>query len=122
MRYWPLLSLITLLCSCSAVDPVADKLAQRGEEVNNICFLRQVDQWTTQGDSAFVFRHQSDEYLVTLVGSCPALSQSGSPAYIVNRRVASSRCLSPEDSLRFGAADEQPSFCTVNRLFRWNDE
>ncbi len=116
-----LLSIPLLLAACAAVDPAVENLANQGEEVNNVCFVRQIEQWTPQGESAFVFRHDSDDYLVTLIGQCSSLSNQSSPAFIVTRRAAASRCLNPGDTLRFGAQNEQPSYCTVNRLFRWEE-
>ncbi len=117
-----LLLMPLLLASCATVDPVSSQLGNQGEEVNNVCFVRQIKNPTPQGESAFVFSHDNDDYLVTLIGQCPALQQADSIAYVVSRRTAASRCLNPGDSLRFGAQDEQPSYCTVNRLFRWTDD
>lgn len=121
MRYLSVLLAIGWLAGCAAVDPATTGLTGVGEEVNNICFVRRVENWQMQNDSAFVFRHDSDAFLVTLTNDCPSLQDNSSPAFIITRRSAASRCLNPGDSLRFGAQDEQPSYCTVNRIFRWSD-
>lgn len=113
---------LLMLAGCATVDHDSSQLSNRGEQVNNICFVRQIERWTAKGESAFVFSHRSDDYLVTLIGSCPALQSPDSPAYIVTRRSAASRCLNAGDVLRFGNEDEQPSYCNTDRLYRWNEE
>lgn len=104
MRYLSLSVAALLINGCASVDPAITLLDGVGDEVNSICFVRKVENWTTQNDSVFVFAHDSERFLVTLVGECSSLSDNSSPAYVIRRRSAASSCLNPGDSLRLWCA------------------
>jgi len=121
-----------LLMSCASSGP--SKADERrailledvrvGEQVEEICFARQIDRYRENGrDSVVLTRGASDEFLVIIRG-CPLLDRAQSI------RTGSTGCLrdmgritvSDTVSAPLSGVPQRIDSCPVHAIYRWNED
>ena len=86
-----------------------------GEQVNSICFNRQINDWHPLNDRAIILRRgRSDYYRVDLIGACQV--EEAFLSLQINSRGGS--CLAPGDQIRF--RNDRGISCSIGNIYRWN--
>ena len=98
------------------VDP------RQGEEVNQICFNRNMDGWSPlegNNKAILVTDRRRDEYKLDLIGTCD-------PQWAMMRIATISRgnssCLSRGDKIVTDADMNMQDSCTIRRIYKWHPD
>lgn len=94
--------------------------ARRGEEVNRICFQRNINGWRELSDEAILLqRGVNDWYMVELRGVCDPTMAFNSIALV--SRPAGSSCLSRGDKVII-PDDVIGGQCFIDRIYKWDED
>ncbi|OUS23227.1 hypothetical protein A9Q98_15875 [Thalassotalea sp. 42_200_T64] len=116
---------VALLSACAATDnPKQEKAPdiRLGEEVNQICFNRNMDGWRPLEDdnkALIVFDRRRQAYKLDLIGTCD-------PQWAMLRIATISRgnssCLSRGDKVITDADMSRHDSCTIMKIHKWHPE
>ena len=116
---------MSLISACANNDESKEpkKIDPRqGEEVNQICFNRNMDGWSPlegNNKAILVTDRKRDEYKLDLIGTCD-------PQWAMMRIATISRgnssCLSRGDKIVTDADMNMQDSCTIMRIYKWHPE
>ncbi|MAY55297.1 MAG: hypothetical protein CMQ46_11850 [Gammaproteobacteria bacterium] len=109
-------STLALALSACGSSPQNEALRNgtAGEEVNSICFSRNIDSWREHSATSVILRANIDEYyLVDLVGAC----QPSEAFATISVESRTGVCLSPGD--RIGFDNDRAPACSISEIHRW---
>lgn len=105
---------LLILTSCTSSGPSAVQRGSPGEELNSICFNRQINGWQPLNRNAIILeKGLNDYYRVTLNGGCDA-EHSGLSIATKSR---TGICLQEGDEIDF-EGDFYPS-CRIDQINAW---
>lgn len=105
---------LLLLNACQSSGPNAVQRGTPGEELNSICFNRQINGWQTLSRNAIILeKGVNDYYRVTLDGGCD-VQRSGLSIATESR---TGICLEEGDEIDF-EGDFSPS-CRIDQINAW---
>lgn len=105
---------LLFLSSCMSSGPNAVQRGTLGEELNSICFNRQINGWQPLNRNAIILeKGVNDYYRVTLDGGCDAQSSGLSIATESRTGI----CLQEGDEIDF-EGDFSPS-CRIDQINAW---
>lgn len=109
--FW-LTALLTACASSERADDIRNGVA--GDEVNSICFTRQINSWQEFDDRSIILeRGRNDYYKVDLAGSCMPRD-----AFVgLQFHSRSGICLNVGDEIDF--PDDRAPSCTIRRIHEW---
>ena len=124
----PALLAASLAAACSTTEERQEAAAavereiaaRQGEEVNRICFARQIDSWRALDRRSILLRNGvRDWYKLDLIGSCEP--DWAFNAIAVRSRPAASSCLSPGDQIITDDAAVSGT-CSISRIYEWDED
>ena len=113
-----LLILGLVMVACQSSDETRSSAIERGqagEQVDRICFTRQIDSWQRLDDRSIVVRRGMNEYYrLELMGACDPRD-----AFVaIQLESRSGICLSQGDRVRFDR-DRAGLSCSIRRIHEW---
>ena len=120
----PLISTVLVLSACSTTNNNTPKEidVRQGEEVNQICFTRELDNWDTiaGNNKALIVKDRKDvEYKLDLVGTC---NPSNATFAIGTVTKGPRNCLGKGDEVITDLDTAIPANCTIMGIYLWHPE
>ncbi|WP_068544749.1 DUF6491 family protein [Thalassotalea crassostreae] len=120
----PLIPIVLVLnaCSTSTDNPPEKVDIRQGEEVNQICFTRELDNWDTIEDDnkALIVKDRNDvEYKLDLVGTCDLRNATFAIGTVAK---GPRNCLGKGDKVITDIDTAIPANCTVMAIYLWHPE
>ena len=107
-----------------------DEAASVGEEVNRICFAREINNFKAikgEDDAILLERSVNDWYKATLIGACSYRELKWAEAVAIDQRPAGG-CLTPGDTLIFSRSAfgdftfPNTTRCAISKIYKWDSE
>lgn len=126
MKWFFVLAGAAVLAGCQTSENYAERedalqaeiAARQGAEVNQICFMRNINGWRELGDNALLVREGIDDwYKLDLAGTCDP--EWAFNAISIETRPAASSCLTRGDHI----STPDASFtgrCVITGIHEWN--
>lgn len=107
-----------VLVACQSSEEIRSSAIERGqagEQVDRICFTRQIDSWQRLDERSIVVRRgMNDYYRLELMGACDPRD-----AFVaIQLESRSGMCLSQGDRVRFDR-DRSGLSCSIRRIHEW---
>lgn len=109
-------------CATASADKTAARKAdpRQGEEVNQICFTRNINGWQALGSRSLLLnKGVNDWYKLDLIGTCR-------PDWAFNaialRTTGGSSCLSKFDAIKTFDDPVSMGSCQIQHIYKWNKD